>query len=154
MRGNLPNSLERNVLWKEQVEKRGEIRQKRVDKKGRSVGKKEVFEVGESVKLQNLKAKQWDTDGVIMNVRVSADGTICSYDLETNGTVTTRHRKYIMKVPTQANSADGTQDTTIDTSDRAYQVTESQRASVASITLVTNKSHRNPVSHDGLGSSH
>ena len=58
MRGNLPNSLERNVQWKEQVEKRGEIRQKRVEKKGRTVGKKEVFEVGESVELQNLKTKQ------------------------------------------------------------------------------------------------
>ena len=68
MRGNLPNNLDRNVKWKEQVEKRGEIRQKRVDKKGRSVGKKETFEVGELVKLQNLKTKQWDRDGKILSV--------------------------------------------------------------------------------------
>ena len=60
VRGNLPNSLNRNVDWKAQVEARGETRQKRVDKKGRTVGKKETFEVGEKVRLQNLKTKKWD----------------------------------------------------------------------------------------------
>ena len=40
VRGILPNSLDRNVQWKELIEKRCELRQKRVDKKQRSVGKK------------------------------------------------------------------------------------------------------------------
>ena len=77
------------------------------------MGKKEVFSVGEKVKLQNLKTKQWNIDGEIMNVRTAADGTICSYDIQTNGTTTTRHRKYIMKTHTLTSSADGAQDTAV-----------------------------------------
>ena len=100
VRGNLPNSLERDVNWQKQVAIRGEIRQKRVEKKGRTVGKKEVFAIGEKVKLQNLKSKQWNVDGEIMNIRTAADGTICSYDIQTDGTMTTRQRKYIMKIYT------------------------------------------------------
>ena len=107
MRGILPNSLDRNVQWKELIEKRGELRQKRVDKKQRSVGKKQVFEIDEIVKLQNLKTKQWDQEGKIVDVRVSADGTIVSNDIESQGVLTSRHLKYLMKQPTQAYSADG-----------------------------------------------
>ena len=33
-------------------------------------------------------------------MRVAADGTIASYEIETSdGTMTTRHRKYIQKIP-------------------------------------------------------
>ena len=113
VRGNLPNSLERDINWQEQVAARGDIRQKRVEKRGRTVGKKEVFSVGEKVKLQNLKTKQWNIDGEIMNVRTAADGTICSYDIQTNGTMNTWHRKYIMKTHTLTSSADGAQDTAV-----------------------------------------
>ena len=103
----MPNSLDRNVQWKELIERRGAIWQKRVDKKQRSVGKKQVIEIDEIMKLQNLKTKQWDQEGKIVDVRVSADGTIVSYDIESQGVLTSRHRKYIMKQPTQAYSADG-----------------------------------------------
>ena len=134
VRGNLPNSLERDINWQEQVSARGDTRQKRVEKRGRTVGKKEVFAVGEKVKLQNLKTKQWNIDGEIMNVRTAADGTICSYDIQTNGSMTTRHRKYIMKSHTVISSADEAQDTTVsdrqstETADlaRAYRVTEQE----------------------------
>ena len=78
MRGNLPNSLDRDINWQEQVAARGEARQKRVEKSGRTVGKKEVFSVGEKIKLQNLKTKKLNIDGQIVNVRTAADGTICS----------------------------------------------------------------------------
>ena len=99
VRGALPNSLDRSSNWQEQVTARGEVRQKRVDKKGRTVGKKEIFAIGEPVKLQDLKTKKWSADGTIAQVRVSADGTIASYEIETSdGSMTTRHRKYIQKV--------------------------------------------------------
>ena len=95
----MPNSLVRSSNWEEQVQTRGEKRQARVDKKGRTVGKNETFAVGEAVKLQNLKTKKWTNDGTITIVRTTADGTIASYDIETsNGTMTTRHRRYIQKV--------------------------------------------------------
>ena len=143
-----------NVQWKEQVEKRGEIRQKRVDKKGRSVGKKEIFEIGELVKLQNLKTKQWDTDGKILNVRVSADDTIVSYNMESSGNVTTRHRKYIMKLPTHADTADGLEDTTVAGSTATAQVSRSMRALVTSNSSVTDRVHYSPDKHHGLGTTH
>jgi hypothetical protein len=154
VRGNLPNSLDRNVQWKEQVEKRGEIRQKRVDKKGRSVGKKEIFEIGELVKLQNLKTKQWDIDGKILNVRVSADDTIVSYDIESSGNVTTRHRKYIMKLPTHVDSADGLEATMSAGSTATAQVSQSMRALVISNSSVTDRVHYSPGKHHGLGTTH
>ena len=102
VRGALPNSLDRSTDWREKVAERGIERQKRVDKKGRTVGKKEIFEKGENVKLQDLETKKWSSDGTITQVRVSADGTISSYEIETSdGTMTTRHRKYIQKIPNQ-----------------------------------------------------
>ena len=102
------------------------------------------------MKLQNLKTNQCDTDGKILNVRVSADDTICSYDIETNGNVTTRHRKYIMKLPTQTDYADGQEDTTVAGSTARAQVSESMRALVTSHSSVTDRIHHSPVKHHGL----
>ena len=101
-----------------QVTARGEMRQKRVDKKGRTVGKKEIFAIGEPVKLQDIKTKKWNVDGTIAQVRVSADGTIASYEIETgDGSMTTRHRKYIQKVQNSEVSNEDRQSTGI--ADRA-----------------------------------
>ena len=78
---------------------RGEIRQKRVEKKGRSVGKKETFEEGETVRLQDMKTKKWSHKGTIEQIRTAGDGRIVSYDIVTeDGVLTSRHRKYIQKV--------------------------------------------------------
>ena len=122
VRGNLPNSLNRNVDWKEQVEARGETRQRRVDKKGRTVGKKETFEVGEKVRMQNIKSKKWDQEGEILDVRTAADGTIVSYEINTSGTTTTRHRRFLMKLHNSPVSNEANQ--TVD-SDRDEQREES-----------------------------
>ena len=87
---------------------------------------------------------EWNIDGLIMNVHTSADGTICSYDIETNGTTNTRHRTYNMKKHTSVSTADGAQDTTVgDTVDLAYQVTEQGQGSHKA--LVTIQSHMDPV---------
>ena len=100
VRGALPNSLDRSSNWQDDVTTRGETRQRRVTKKGRTVGKKEVYTVGEKVKLQDIKTKRWNAKGTITEVRTAADGTIVSYGLETSdGSLTTRHRKYIQKIP-------------------------------------------------------
>ena len=99
MRGNLPNSLDRSANWEENVKTRGEKRQARVDKKGRTVGKKETFQVGEKVRIQDINTKKWTNGGETTNVRTTSDGTIASYEILTdNGTLTTRHRRYISKV--------------------------------------------------------
>ena len=90
VRGALPNSLDRSSNWQEKVTARGEARQKHVEKKGRTVGKKEIFAIGETVKLQDMKTKKWTADGTIAQVRIAADGTIASYEIQTSdGSMTT-----------------------------------------------------------------
>ena len=54
--------------------------------------------MGELVKIQNPKSLKWDETGTVQAVRVACDGRILSYDiLLSNGGVTVRHRKYMMK---------------------------------------------------------
>ena len=82
------------------------------------MGKKDIFAIGEHVKLQDLKTKKWSAEGTIAQMRVSADGTIASYEIETSdGTMTTRHRKYIQKVQNPEVSNEDRQSTGI--ADRA-----------------------------------
>ena len=46
-------------------------------KKERTVGK-QTYEIGESVRLQNIKTKKWNIFGVVTGIRTSDDGTILS----------------------------------------------------------------------------
>ena len=50
--------------WQEDIKRRGEIKEKRVMKKERTVGK-ETYSVGETVRLQNMKTRRWDIFGVV-----------------------------------------------------------------------------------------
>ena len=60
-RGNLPNSCDsRN--------ERRRKRKKRVRKNARIVGKKETYKESESVRLQDIKTKLWNTEGVVIGV--------------------------------------------------------------------------------------
>ena len=52
-------SWERFVDWQEDIKRRGELKEKRVRMKERTVGK-EIYSVGETVRLQNIKTKKWD----------------------------------------------------------------------------------------------
>ena len=66
-------------------------------KKERTVGK-ETYSVGETVRLQNIKTRRWDIFGVVTRVRTADDDRILSYDIDIDGTITSRHRKYMAKV--------------------------------------------------------
>ena len=105
VRSGLPNSLDRFVDWKQDIEKRGEIKERRYLKKERTVGKL-TYEMGESVRLQNIKTKKWDIFGVVIGIRTADDGTILSYDIDIDGTTTTRHRKYMSKVTNSDNETE------------------------------------------------
>ena len=98
IRSGLPNSLDRFIDWKEDIRKRGELKEKRFLKKERTVGKL-TYEVGEHVRLQDIRTKCWDRVGVVTGIRVADDGKILSYDIEVDGRETTRHRKYLSKIP-------------------------------------------------------
>ena len=67
-------------------------------KKERTVGK-HTYEIGETVRLQNIKSKKWDIFGVVKGIRTADDDvTILSYDIDIDGAITSRHRKYMSKV--------------------------------------------------------
>ena len=62
-------------------------------------GTKLTFAVGELVRLQNPKSLQWNATGNVQAVRLACDGRVLSYDIQlTQGGMTVRHRKYLMKV--------------------------------------------------------
>ena len=61
---------------------------------------KEIYEVGEKVLVQDVKSKKWKKTGIIDAVRTAHDGTIVSYELTIGGNKTTRHRRFLRKVPT------------------------------------------------------
>ena len=93
----LPNSLAKTFGFEEAIKARAEIRENRFLKPER--GTKLLFEVGELVRIQNPKNKEWDATGEIAAIRVANDGRVLSYDLNlTNEGTTVRHRKYLMKV--------------------------------------------------------
>ena len=98
VRSGLPNSLDRFIDWKQEIEKRGELKERRYLKKERTVGKL-TYEIGESVRLQDIKMKRWDMYGVVTGIPTADDGKILSYDIDIDGTTTTRHRNYMSKVP-------------------------------------------------------
>ena len=50
------------------------------------------------MKLQNLKMKLFDLDSVWTGILMAQDGTIVSYDINTDRCVTTRHMRYMSKV--------------------------------------------------------
>ena len=72
------------------------IKEKRFLKKERTVGK-ETYNIGETVHLQNIKTKKWDTFGVVKGIQTAENNTILSYDIDIDGTITSRHRKYMCK---------------------------------------------------------
>ena len=72
--------------------------EKRVKKRGRTEGRKLIFEEGEEVWVQWEKSGKWKDKGVIDSVRVADDGTIKSYVVIINGVKTTRHRRFLAKV--------------------------------------------------------
>ena len=79
--------------WQEQIKKRGEQKENQVRKKERTVGK-ETYTEDERVRFQDIKFKLWNIEGV----RTADDGTILSYDIDFDGTITTRHRRYMCKI--------------------------------------------------------
>ena len=72
--------------------------EKRVKKRGRTEGKKLIFEEGEEVWVQCVKSGTWKDKGAIDSVRTADNGTIKSYAVIINGVKTTRHRRFLAKV--------------------------------------------------------
>ena len=48
--------------------------------------------------MQNIKTKKWDTFGVVKGIGTADDNTTLSYDIDIDGMITSRHRKYMSKI--------------------------------------------------------
>ena len=96
MRDCIPNSLNRSLNWEILMQNRKNVHLKRVSRKGR--GTKQVYSVGESCWVQNIRTKKWDREAIITGVRTACDGTIISYDIDIDGVRSTRHRKFLHKM--------------------------------------------------------
>ena len=92
-RTGILNSCDRFVDWQKDIRRRCELQEKRVLKKERTVGK-ETCTVGETVRVQDVQSKKWE----VIGVRTADDWTILSYDINIDGTITSRHRKYMCKI--------------------------------------------------------
>ena len=67
-------------------------------KKERTVEAKLVFGINERVRVQCPKSKQWNLRGIIKEVRINEQGTICSYLVQLeNGLDTVRHRRLLKR---------------------------------------------------------
>ena len=94
----IPNSLRRVIDWRRQIQLRGEQVEKRLNKRGKTEGRKLTFEEGEEVWVQCIKSGKWKDKGVIDSVRTADNGTIKSYAVLIDGVRTTRHRRFLAKV--------------------------------------------------------
>ena len=65
------------------MENRRQAHLNRVERKGRCTT--DTFSIGEKFLIQNVQTKLWDKEAVVTGVRISADGTIVSYDLDIGG---------------------------------------------------------------------
>ena len=98
LRNKLPNSVDRTVNFKDLIRRRRDEREKRVKKEGRTEEKKLVFNINETVRLQDPKSKLWNIRAKIHALRYSETGQIVSYDvLLPNGKLTSRHRRFMTR---------------------------------------------------------
>ena len=92
LRSRLPNSWDRNVDARDlKTKKRGSGEEG--EKKERTVEAKLVFDINDKVQVQCKRSKQWNLKGIIKDVRINEQGTICSYLVQLeSGLITSRHR--------------------------------------------------------------
>ena len=94
LRTNLPNSIGPEIRSQDLIRKRIERHDARITKKNKR--NKILYNVGDRVRLQNVKDKSWELIGTIERRRTADDGKILSYDIMTDkGYLTSRHRRYL-----------------------------------------------------------
>ena len=57
---------------------------------------KEIYSEGEWVRIQDIKSKLWNLEGIVKWVRTADDWTILSYDIDIDGTVTSDMEKRVI----------------------------------------------------------
>ena len=140
IRSGLPNSFKKNLKAEDLMKIRASKQMKAALKKGKMSS--DSFEVGDSIRVQDMRSKKWNRSGVIKEARVSDDGQEVSFIIEMeNGRETIRHRSHLrhnvkssekveetkvkFKVQTNDDKSDDKKDS--DSSDRAESTSESDK---------------------------
>ena len=99
----LPGSRERRVNVEEIKQQRMAIQQRMQDKPRNAY--REIFEVGEAVKVQDPLSRRWDKTGEIVEKLINSDGSVTSYNVKANGKVYFRSTRHLMKMKDQTPEA-------------------------------------------------
>ena len=64
--------------------------------KNKSKTNKLIYSPGDCVRIQNICTKDWELLGTVETQRVADDGSILSYEIQTDlGYLTTKHRRFL-----------------------------------------------------------
>ena len=94
VRSNLPNSVNPSLDPETLIHKTIMNHKKRI--KNKSKTNKLIYSPGDRVRIQNICTKDWELSSTVETQRVPDDGSIISYEIQTDlGYLTTRHRHFI-----------------------------------------------------------
>ena len=94
---NIPNSINNQLDPKMLIKRRIENHEKRIKNENKS--NKVIYEIGDRVRLQDVKTKLFSRNGTVIEQRKTDSGTIVSYIIKTDrGRITTRHRKFLRRL--------------------------------------------------------
>ena len=94
---NIPNSINNDLDPGKLINRRILNREKRIHNENKT--NKIIYEVGERVRIQDVKTKLFDKYGTITKQRKTDEGSIVSYVIEKdNGREAIRHRKFLRKL--------------------------------------------------------
>ena len=79
------------------IKRRIENHEKRIKNENKS--NKVIYDIGDRVRLQDVKTKEFSRNGTVIEQRKTDSGTIVSYIIKTDrGRITTRHRKFLRRL--------------------------------------------------------
>ena len=94
---NIPNSINNQLDPKTLIKRRIENHEKRIKNENKS--NKVIYEIGDRVRLQDVKTKLFSRNGTVIEQRKTDSGTIVSYIIKTDrGRITTCHRKFLRRL--------------------------------------------------------
>ena len=94
---NIPNSINNDLDPGKLINRRIQNHEKRIHNENKT--NKIIYEVGDRVRIQDVKTKLFDKYGTITKQRKTDEGSIVSYVIEKdNGRAAIRHRKFLRKL--------------------------------------------------------
>merc|ERR1712236_11167 len=93
---NIPNSINNEIDPSMLIRQRIENHEKRIKNENKS--NKVIYEIGDRVRLQDVKTKLFSRNGTVIEQRKTDNVTIFSYIIKTDrGRITTRHINFLRR---------------------------------------------------------